>query len=135
MKIVKIHLDNDFCDDGNVQGGIEFDDGIFLVDMHCQECCEDVYADWKQVADDSLALRYDFECLKIEENEFGFRFGDGKRWVFVPCYDIQSGYYNSQLEIGAGKVLCKVKRRCVMTKKLHYTVIAPTSVNTKDSLD
>lgn len=132
MKIFKIHLDNDFCDDDGVQGGIEFDDGTFLVDIHYRDCCEHVYADWEQVANDSLALQYDFDRLKIQENKYGFRFGDGKHWVFVPCYNIQNGYYSSELEVGAGKVLCRVKRRGKMEKDLHYTVLAPTSVNVKD---
>ena len=135
MKIFKIHLDNDFCDNDNVQGGIEFDDGTFLVDIHGQDCCEHVYADWEQVANDSLALQYDFECLKIQDNRTGFRFGDGKRWVFVPCYNEQNGYYSDSLEVGAGKVLCRVRRRGVMTKNMHYTVIAPDFVNVQDCIE
>ena len=78
---------------------ILFDNGTVITYDHCQDCCEDNYADFKQI--ESEALDYDFETeLKFEAvKEAGFRFGDSRRMFFIPCYSEQNGYYSSDIDI------------------------------------
>lgn len=77
---------------------IIFTDGSKLTYGHKQDCCENNYADFKQI--DDLALSYSFKTpLKFELCDEGFRFGDGQKWVFVPCYSEQNGYYSNQIDI------------------------------------
>ena len=107
MKVVKI-FDNYSCPFNPCgQGGIEFSDGTVLIDLHDQDCCENVYADFSNL--DSDIMSYDFKgTIKIEEAQNGFRFGDSRRWFFVPCYNEQNGYYNNALSIAYGKVVKKI---------------------------
>ena len=86
---------------GDVQNGIEFDNDWIMCDCHWQDCCENVYADWGHLMDE-VGIDYDFDekSFRIEVvKEQGFRFGDGNIMLFVPCYNEQNGYYNSNLEI------------------------------------
>lgn len=86
---------------GDVQNGIEFDNGWIMCDCHWQDCCENVYAAWNHLKDE-VGVNYDFDekSFRIEVVEGqGFRFGDGNIMLFVPCYNEQNGYYNSNLEI------------------------------------
>lgn len=77
---------------------IIFSDGSELIYKHEQDCCENNYADFGQI--DDLALSYSFKTpLKFELCDEGFRFGDGQKWVFVPCYSDQNGYYSNELDI------------------------------------
>ena len=77
---------------------ILFDNGNIIEYNHERQCCEDNYADFKQIED--TAYRYDFdENLLFERCEYGFRFGDKKRMFFIPCYSIQNGYYSYDIEI------------------------------------
>lgn len=78
---------------------IVFDNGTVISYDHCRDCCEDNYADFKQI--ESEALDYDFETeLKFEAvEETGFRFGDSRRMFFIPCYSEQNGYYSSDIDI------------------------------------
>ena len=78
--------------------GIVFDNGNRIEDYHESDCCEEVYADFEQL--DDLALAHDYnEELIFESNPHGFLFGDKRRMFFVPCYNIQNGYYNGNLSI------------------------------------
>lgn len=78
---------------------ILFTNGKRITYHHDQECCEQVYADFEAI--DDLAMEYEFyEPIKYEPVEgFGFRFGNWENMVSVPCYNIQNGYYSSELEI------------------------------------
>ena len=77
---------------------IIFDNGNYIECHHDPDCCENNYADFKQIED--FAYNYDFdECLLFEEHECGFRFGDRRRMFFVPCYSEQNGYYSFHLDV------------------------------------
>lgn len=78
---------------------ILFDNGYEIVYDHEQDCCEDNYADFKQIED--IAFDYTFKGkLRFEKVEqAGFRFGDSRRMFFIPCYSDQNGYYTTEVEI------------------------------------
>lgn len=78
---------------------IVFDNGNTITYDHWQECCEENYADFKQL--DDLARSYDFDEdeIRFEKCESGFRFGDDKRMFFVPCYSVQNGFYTNEVDI------------------------------------
>ena len=104
MKIKQIWLiDCPFNETG--QGGILFDDGTGLVDIHYQDCCEYVYADFGNI--DTEALTHDFTNITIHPYRYGFTFGDNRQY-FVPCYNEQNGYYSDRLSIVYGKVAKKL---------------------------
>lgn len=108
MKIKKIYTGN--CPlNPYGQGGIEFDDGSVLIDIHEQDCCEEVYADFSNL--DSDIMSYDFKKnIQIKNAKYGFKFSDGCRWFFVPCYNCQNGYYSDNLEIAYGRCVKKIAR-------------------------
>lgn len=84
MKLIKIN-----------ENSLEFDDGTIIEDNHDQDCCEHVYADWKQLNDTDIMSK-DFAEIKIEGvKDSGFRLNG----YFVPCYNSQNGYYGSNLEL------------------------------------
>ena len=101
MKIKRILTDSACGINDSVQGGVEFSNGWKMVDIHYQDCCENVYADWAHLKDEAGVMNYDFdeESFTIESVKDGFRFGDRAVMIFVPCYNEQNGYYNSNLEI------------------------------------
>lgn len=83
MKIIKI------------ENRITFDDGTTITDYHSQDCCESVYADWKQLEDTDIKEK-EFRKIKIEGVKgSGFRLNG----YFVPCYNSQNGYYGSDLTL------------------------------------
>ena len=88
---MKIVLINESC--------ILFNDGSQITFDHEQDCCEENYADFKQL--DSLARNYDykFPLRFVPVDDYGFLFGDDERLFFVPCYSKQSGYYTRELNI------------------------------------
>jgi hypothetical protein len=75
-------------------GIIWFDNGYKIISIHKQSCCEIVYADFKSLEDCSF-LNEEFKELILESCEYGFRINN----YFVPCYDIQNGYYSNNLTI------------------------------------
>ena len=84
MKIKKITDEN-----------ILFDDGTKIISEHNQDCCENVYADFKQLKDTDI-LSKDFKKIEIEGvKDSGIRLNG----YFIPCYNEQNGYYGSDLEI------------------------------------
>lgn len=105
MKIKEIYTDGcPFNPCG--QGGIEFDNGNLIVDLHEQDCCENVFADFSNL--DTDIMNYDFMFIHIRAAKNGFMFGDGRRWFFVPCYNEQNGYYNDALSIAYGQCVRKL---------------------------
>lgn len=92
-------------------GMIEFDNGNILADHHQQDCCEHVYADFEnlQVLTKIGSNSMSSEDLEFDENLFanielmegvGFKIKDKNGIeLFVSCYDIQNGYYSSDLEL------------------------------------
>jgi hypothetical protein len=77
---------------------LEFSDGTTITSEHDADCCEYNYADFTQI--DDLAKDWEFEHpILFEESEFGFRFGNKDKMVFVPCYSEQNGYYSYSVEI------------------------------------
>ena len=78
---------------------ITFDNGSTITYDHEQDCCENNYADFKQL--DDLARSYDFneDTIRFEKCGSGFRFGDYRRMFFVPCYSEQNGYYSNAVDI------------------------------------
>lgn len=91
MNMIKIvHVDGD-C--------IRFSNGDEITFDHAQDCCEYNYADFSHL--DNEALTHEFQLpLQFEAVDCsGFRFGDGRRMFFVPCYSEQNGYYTTEIEI------------------------------------
>lgn len=77
---------------------LEFSDGSTITSHHDPDCCEYNYADFTQI--DDLAREWEFEHpILFEESEYGFRFGNKDKMVFVPCYSIQNGYYSYSVSI------------------------------------
>ena len=95
------------------QSGIEFSDGTFLVDVHIQDCCEHVYADWDHLKDEAGILNEDFTDLRISlVRNKGFMLVGQHYSYFVPCYNEQNGYYNSALGIVLYKPVNRRRTRC-----------------------
>lgn len=101
---------------------ILFDNGYSITYYHEQNCCEDVYADFKYLNEMNILPQtgekitiYDIEFNKdidknIEEVEdMGFRLvaKDMSKW-FVPCYDEQNGCYSSDLNLIINKSNVKI---------------------------
>lgn len=85
MKIVKIS-----------EKGLLFDNGTSIEDLHEQDCCEHVYADWSQLEDTDVKSHDFNEQISIEKVEgSGFRI----EGYFIPCYNEQNGYYGSDLSL------------------------------------
>lgn len=84
-----------------VEVGVErlvFSDGVSIYSDHIPDCCEYNYADFSQI--DDLAKEWEFEHpIVFEECEYGFRFGNKNKMVFVPCYSSQNGYYSYSVDI------------------------------------
>jgi hypothetical protein len=91
----------------DVNGGLvfELEKTYIIFDLHEQDCCERVYADWKAI-DHQHEEIYDYwndynsindfvkENIELVENA-GFRIYK----KFVPCYNSQNGYYSHDLEL------------------------------------
>lgn len=97
--------------------GIRFDNGHGLSDYHSQQCCENNYADWKQLEELAYDTNFD-EPLTLESvDDYGFRFGNPPlKMFFVPCYSEQNGYYSYDIEIEYwdenGKVISRLETIC-----------------------
>ena len=92
---------------------IIFDNGYIMSDYHEQDCCENVYADFKTLKTYNVSTKTGKE-IKINEIEFeediekhleyienmGFNIISkiGEKF-FIPCYNSQNGYYSSDLEL------------------------------------
>lgn len=92
---------------------ILFDNGNKITFDHDQDCRECNYADFTYINNTHVNYDFDFDPDNMEFefiDEIGFRFGSrpiGKaynlkewvRWLFVPCYSEQNGYYTSEIDI------------------------------------
>ena len=77
---------------------LEFSDGSTITSRHEADCCEYNYADFSAI--DDLAREWEFEHpILFEESEYGFRFGNKDKMVFVPCYSDQNGFYSDSVDI------------------------------------
>lgn len=75
-----------------------FSDGVDIYSLHEPDCCEYNYADFSQI--DDLAKEWEFEHpIIFEKCDYGFRFGNNNKMVFVPCYSNQNGYYSYSVDI------------------------------------
>lgn len=90
---------------------IVFDNGNYLEYRHEQDCCERVYADFKNlqvftdvganaVKSDDLVFDPDLTKHITQAEGVGFMIEDknGVR-LFVSCYDCQNGYYSDDLTL------------------------------------
>ena len=93
--------------------GIIFSNGSVLIDLHYQDCCEVVYADWNIYKDeprkDLEEITY-IEVFSLKNSGIVLEFHTeqtqyivAQRW-FIPCYDIQNGYYSDELLLTFGTV-------------------------------
>ena len=80
---------------------IIFDNGNSITFDHEQDCCEDNYADFSILNENVVNYDYNFkENLKFRAVEgMGFKFGSDGRWIFIPCYSEQNGYYTEEIDI------------------------------------
>lgn len=80
---------------------IIFDNGNSITFDHEQDCCEYNYADFSILNENVVNYNYDFkENLKFRAVEgMGFKFGSDGRWIFIPCYSEQNGYYTEEIDI------------------------------------
>lgn len=84
-------------------------DPIKLEDHHDQDCCESVYADWdytKLFIEQDFSPKY-YESLHVygvPEGGILLRFFAESNTLsfFVPCYNVQNGYYGSNLDLRVG---------------------------------
>ena len=91
---------------------IIFDNGNTIESDHEPDCCEYNYAEFSNLTEDVINYNYDFnENLEFRrEDGLGFCFGSDGRWIFIPCYSEQNGYYNDEVDIyyNGNKVLTTV---------------------------
>ena len=93
---------------------IIFDNNKEITFDHPQDCCEYNYADFSILTPNVVNYDYDFdENLEFEMiPDLGFKFGSNERWIFIPCYSEQNGYYTTEIDIYFGtkrnpkEVLC-----------------------------
>lgn len=80
---------------------IIFDNGNTITFDHEQDCCEYNYADFSILNENVVNYNYNFkENLKFRAVEgMGFKFGSDGRWIFIPCYSEQNGYYTEEIDI------------------------------------
>ena len=90
--------------------GIIFSNGAMLSHYHESDCCESVYADWKYLIGEEFPNNITHIKIQIVP-ESGFRLilltsdseGDYTPYQFyVPCYNIQNGYYSNALALTIG---------------------------------
>ena len=79
---------------------IIFDNGNEITFDHDQCCCEYNYADLGSIKND-VYFHEDFDpdlTFKFID-DLGFVFGNPGKWIFVPCYSEQNGYYTTDIDI------------------------------------
>ena len=77
---------------------ILFDNGNEITFEHEQECFENNYASFLDIDDISKEIDFD-ENLIFETVVWGFRFGNPRYMVYVPCYSSQNEYYSNEIDI------------------------------------
>lgn len=85
---------------------IEFDNGNKITYDHDADCCEDNYADFSILNENHVNYNVDFDTELTFDfiDGMGFRFGSKDkwgdfRWIFIPCYSEQNGYYTDEIDI------------------------------------
>lgn len=85
---------------------IEFDNGNKITYEHEPDCCEYNYADFSILNKNNInySLNFNPELTFDFIDGMGFRFGSedeagNMRWIFIPCYSDQNGYYSSDIDI------------------------------------
>jgi hypothetical protein len=101
---------------------ITMDNGVTVMSVHQQDCCEQVYCDFSSLLDSPI-MDIEFEKIKIEAVK-----GEGIRinGYFCPCYDLQNGYYSSNLNLvidyqdGRSEVYNLEKMEVLQTRDPEY---------------
>ena len=84
--------------------GINFED-THISHEHIQDCCEEVYADWNSLKDQSIMtlekiIQVDFVMVKNSGIILDLFNQDYQKYsFFVPCYNVQNGYYSNDLKL------------------------------------
>lgn len=80
---------------------IIFDNGNTISFDHRSDCCEENYADFSILNENNVNFNYNFDEDLIFESvdELGFKFGSDGRWIFIPWYSEQNGYYTDEIDI------------------------------------
>ena len=84
MKIIKI-----------TDEAITFNDGTEITHNHDQDCCENVYADFRSLKDQDIKQKEIKRISIVGVKDAGFRLNG----YFIPCYNSQNGYYSDNLEL------------------------------------
>lgn len=81
------------------EDSVVFDNGTVVSGLHEQDCCESVWASFKNLVGQPGVDYHDFpdaiESVVEVVPEFGFRLDK----YFIPCYNSQNGYYSSDLSL------------------------------------
>lgn len=80
--------------------GIYFDNGSEITFYHSPQCCEYNYADFKQIEEMALDVKFPNDLIFEVVDGCGFRFGGANTHkFFIPCYSEQNGYYSDEIEV------------------------------------
>ena len=76
---------------------------IIIKDYHEQYCCEHVYADFSALEDTTFFDELKGKNLTAKEVANNIELVEGKGFrifgYFVPCYNVQNGYYSGDLTL------------------------------------
>jgi hypothetical protein len=76
---------------------------IIIKDYHRQDCCEHVYADFSALEDTTFFDELKGKNLTAKEVADNIELVEGMGFrifgYFVPCYDVQNGYYSGNLTL------------------------------------
>ena len=84
--------------------GINFEN-THISHEHIQDCCEEVYADWNSLKDQPIMMlekiiQVDFVMVKNSGIVLDLFNQDYQKYsFFVPCYNVQNGYYSNDLKL------------------------------------
>ena len=91
------------CVNDFITSGLMKINNIIIEDYHKQDCCEHVYADFSALEDTTFFDELKGKNLTAKEvaNNIELVEGNGFRifGYFVPCYNVQDGYYSSNLTL------------------------------------
>jgi hypothetical protein len=91
------------CVNGFVTSGLMKINNIIIEDHHEQDCCEHVYADFSALEDTTFFDELKGKNLTAKEVANNIELVEGKGFrifgYFVPCYNVQDGYYSSNLTL------------------------------------
>jgi hypothetical protein len=91
------------CVNGFITSGLLKINNIIIEDYHEQDCCEHVYADFSALEDTTFFDELKGKNLTAKEIANNIELVEGKGFrifgYFVPCYNVQDGYYSSNLTL------------------------------------